>query len=78
MTEEETKAVDFEYVKMNCPIVHGILTAGGSAEKCIVHLFCYQQQLLKRIQQLETIVPRKIKQLDGSFLIWHCPDSLIP
>lgn len=36
------------------------------------------KQLFKRLEQLESIAPRKFTDKDGKVYVWQCPVALIP
>lgn len=61
------------------PIVNRILRSeNGSFEDCILALANDRKRLLKRIEELESIAPKKIQAPDGTVMIWRCPDELVP
>jgi len=63
----------------NDPLVaHVRANLKGSMEDCVVALVNEKHSLLKRIEYLESVCPRKIKMPDGKFFIWQCPIDLIP
>jgi hypothetical protein len=65
-------------LKLSDPIVHQILGNGGNLEGCICALSDQNAQLVRRIIELESIAPKKIKTPDGQVMVWHCPDNLVP
>jgi hypothetical protein len=68
----------FDEVFVNDPTVYNLLNSGGTARECIVALANEKAELIKKIVDLEMIVPKKYKLPDGKIVIWHCPDDLIP
>ena len=67
----------FEDVKKTNIIVYNILRRGGSLEDCIVALDAHSSALFKRILDLMSIAPMKVRIRDRVF-VYHCPDELIP
>ena len=60
------------------PLVRNFIRSGGSAEDCINALVEANNNILTRLMQLEAIAPKKYSLNDGSYLIWHCPNHLVP
>lgn len=68
----------FSELRRRNAIVAGICASGGTAEDCAVALAEINDDLMKRIIELEAIAPRRISLPDGKALAWHCPDGFIP
>ena len=62
----------------NNMIVHRILMDGGDLEDVVVALHEANKIQFHRIIALETIAPRKFTMPDGTVMVWHCPDKMIP
>lgn len=62
----------------NNHLVRDALAFGGTAEDCCVLLARQNEQLFKKLLVLQEITPFKIKQKDGTFLIWRCLDKDVP
>jgi hypothetical protein len=62
----------------NDPTVHRILSIGGTHADCVVALTNEKNALVQKLCELESIAPKKIEMSDGSVLVWHCPNDLIP
>jgi hypothetical protein len=58
--------------------VRRILAAAGTEADCVVALVNEKEALVKRLMELESIAPRKIKLPNGTVMIWRCPDHLVP
>ena len=69
---------DFERVKNTDSTVAHLLRAGRTLEDIIVALAAEKEAAHKRVMELESIAPRKIKTPDGKVMIWRCPDELVP
>lgn len=78
MPSPERVGSTLEQLRLVNPIVERVMRAGGTAEDCAVALSEHIDKLVKRLLALEGIAPRRIKLPDGSVVIWHCPDHLIP
>lgn len=73
----QTPYTSFREVRLCEPIVARIMRAGGTPSECVVALANDRLRLLRRIEELESIAPKKIRTPDG-VAVWHCPDELIP
>lgn len=62
----------------NDATVNRMMYAWEPLERIVEVLAKEKAELFKRIMELESIVPRKIKLPNGDTAIWHCPDRLIP
>ena len=61
------------------PIICRVLRhQNGSFEDCILQLANECQRLRRRVSDLEDIAPKKILMPDGTAMVHHCPDDLIP
>lgn len=67
-----------EHAKRTDVTICRILKGGGSHADCVVALANEKERLLSRIEELESIAPRKIKLGNGKVMIWRCPDELVP
>lgn len=55
------------------------MTKQGFSEKEILGVLAREIETLEqRVSKLDFIAPRKITLLDGTVMVWHCPDNLIP
>ena len=68
----------FAYARMSDKTTYEMLSTGATLEEVIAALCIEKSQLVDRIVQLEAIAPRKLKSQDGTTLVWHCPDDMIP
>lgn len=75
---EPRKFTSFEQVRHSIPLVHEAVRTGMSYGDLVVAMANEREWMLKRILELESIAPKKIRLGDGKFAIWHCPDELIP
>lgn len=65
-----------EAVKMNDAAVRQAFVLGMLPSEIIVMLVNQKDFLLRKIEKLEAIAPRKITY-DGKTYIWRCPDELL-
>lgn len=63
---------------LNDAQVTRIVESGGTCQDAVIALVNEKARLFQRIIELERIAPKKLAKADGSVLIWHCPDDLIP
>ena len=68
----------FARAKLTDATVCNMLKSGASLEDVIGELAAQKQRYVARIMELEGIAPRKVRMPDGSFMVWRCPDELIP
>ena len=68
----------FERCRHTNNTVNHILRSGGSLEDVVVALCGQNDAMLKRLIEVESYAPKKIKADDGKVYVWHCPDDLIP
>ena len=61
-----------------CPIVAALLKVGETPEGIILILVKLKAQLLKDVEDLTLMAPKRIRMPDGSLRIWRCPEELIP
>jgi len=69
---------DFARVCCVDPTVARMMRHGNSLEEIIVQLARDKWTLMRRLQTLANIAPRKIRMPDGRVVVWHCPDDLVP
>lgn len=74
---EEQCTEAYRRVLLNDSTVHQLVRRGVPPEGVIVALCEQKERMMKRIVELESIAPRKIKR-DGKTYVWHCPNELIP
>lgn len=58
--------------------VYRMTAAGCSQSAIIVQLVGEKEELFRRVMQLESLCPKRIKMPDGKMFVWHAPDHLIP
>lgn len=64
-------------IRNNATVAMG--TKAGLPMEEIVMLLCSQHEdLVRRLAIQEAISPKKIQKLDGSWLIYRCPNELVP
>jgi hypothetical protein len=68
----------YKEVCLHNPIVNQIITAGGTAEDCVVALNDLNRKYYQQIRELKDIAPFKITLPEGKVLIWRCPDEFVP
>lgn len=68
----------FEDAYLHEPIIQCILRNGGSMEDVAVALAGERNAIIKRLETLESIAPKKTQLPDGTIMIWRCPDDLVP
>lgn len=68
----------YEECVRNDAIVANSKSIGYDDQTIIVSLVNCKDALLRRIEELEAIAPRKMKGPNGKTLIWRCPDHLVP
>ena len=61
-----------------CPVVAAMHKAGETPEAIILILVKLKDQLLKDVEELTLLTPKRIRMPDGSLMIWRCPEELIP
>ncbi len=62
---------------MGVVLVGSALDDALTHEKCIVELVKQKRALLKKVVDLDSIAPRRLKIGDRTY-IWHCPDDMVP
>jgi hypothetical protein len=75
---DETGERDWKHVRHTDSTVANGLKAGVDLETIIVQLVWEKERAYQRIVDLSQIVPRKFTTPNGSEIVWHCPDDLIP
>lgn len=60
------------------PVVQRLLRAGAPLGDIIAVLSDLRAELMKRVMELESIAPKRIKTPDGSVYMWKCPADLVP
>lgn len=63
--------------KQDSLLVHVIRSGAGLVE-CLELLHDRHADNMARIQELERLVPFKIKDQDGNVRVWRCPFDLVP
>lgn len=71
-------ALGVERVANTDATVHRILKGGGDLSDCVSALAAEKESLVRRITELESIAPKRIRLAAGGVATWHCPDDLIP
>ncbi len=61
-----------------CPVVAALHKAGETPESIILMLVKLKNQLLKDVEVLKLMVPKRIRMRDGRLSLWRCPEELIP
>ena len=78
MENSDLKENEFlEYARRNSAVASAVLRSGGSANACVFALVMENENLFKRLIELEAIAPRKIKVGEKTY-IYRCPDHLVP
>ena len=72
MTPELLEAIS------KCPIVKALHEVGETPEGIILILVKLKAQLLKDVEYLTLLAPKRVKMSDGSLRIWRCPEEFIP
>lgn len=67
-----------EWAIVNDPTVHRMSRYNAPLEQIIAQLAQEKKELQDRISKLDQIAPRKMIMPDGTVMVWHCPDELIP
>lgn len=60
------------------PTVYRMLEACYSLEQIISNLVKQKQEMFETIRNLDSLCPKKYKLPDGTIMVWHCPNHLIP
>jgi hypothetical protein len=61
-----------------CPVVAAMHKAGETPDTIILLLTRLKDQLVKDVEHLTLLVPKRVKLSDGSMRIWRCPEECIP
>lgn len=72
MTPELSEAIN------KCPVVKALHEVGETPEGIILILVNLKAQLLKDVEHLKLLTPKRVKMSDGSTRIWRCPEEFIP
>ncbi len=73
-----TAGSTWDRLRMDNPIVAGILRSGGTPQDCCVALAQALEQTANKAMQYMMIAPRRMRLPDGRVMIWRCPDELVP
>ena len=72
------KTPELSEAASKCPIVAAMLKAGETPDAIILILVKLKVQLLKDVEDLTLMAPKRVRMPDGSLRIWRCPEELIP
>lgn len=73
----ETESL-FDYALRNDLTVYRMIREGWPHKAIIGQLAIEKRERLKRIMELESIAPKKIRTRDGREFVHHCPNELVP
>lgn len=65
-------------VTLSDPIVNRALCYGESLETTICRLVERHEKVMEELRKLHAIAPKKTQLPDGTIMVWHCPNELIP
>ena len=60
------------------PLVRAAYKRGCSLQKIICLLVERDRKLMKELEKLDRIAPKKYRMPDGRIFIWRCPDHEVP
>lgn len=60
------------------PLINEALHRGANMDEIVHVMFVRHEAMMKRLMELESICPKRMKGPDGKIYVWHCPDELIP
>ena len=68
----------FERAKYTDSTVASMLRNGETLSSIIGQLADDKLKLIREIEHLSGVAPKKVKLADGRVMMWHCPDDLVP
>jgi hypothetical protein len=78
MSELKSERMSFAEARDRNILVDAVMESGGSVEDCVVALVTAHDKMQRHFQRLLNFLPRKVVRTDGSTMVYHCPNHLIP